>query len=107
MKKKLVLFVLALGLMSFTNGYAASLIDVNPKDSNLVIVVNEDNSYNSVYSESIDTLDAKKWNCTATVTYNGVPVRTFTVTAMDESFLPMACQLAQAMAQEFIDSQEP
>lgn len=45
--------------MSSTNGYTASLIDVNSKDSNLVIVVNDDNSYNSVYSESIDTLDAK------------------------------------------------
>lgn len=47
----------------------------------------------------------QSYSCTATVTYNGQVRRTFTVPATSQANLAYACQLARALAEEYIQSQ--
>lgn len=91
MKKIIVLFVLALGIMSFS-----SSTTVEKQDSSISL-----DQIENEFSIETDVL-SKKWECTATVYYNGVAVASFTVTAVDDGFIGMACELALWQAQQYI-----
>lgn len=99
MKKILVLFVLVFGLMSFAKSDTVTKND---------IITNSEvtfESFNLVNSEYVIETNDQAYECTATVFYNGVAVASFTITAINENFIGMACQLAGALAQEYIDEQ--
>jgi hypothetical protein len=100
MKKILILFVLCLGLMSFTDSSAAEIANENVISNNFVdneISVEHLISY-SVDVENEDVL----YSCRATITYNGTPVASttgFGNTAAE------ACDQARALARLWIAAQ--
>lgn len=93
MKKILVLFVMAFGLMSFSESPSATA------DSNVL----EELNYTSFDVElNFDEEEAFELYCTATVTRNGQYVTHFTYPASTSGGLANACQRARQAAADFI-----
>lgn len=105
MKKILFLFIVICGVTSFANNSNESSTEfIINKNSNLNVfdtVLHQSATYVLDKEYTVKTT-FQQYICTATVYYNGVAVESFSVPAVNEAFLGMACQLAYALAQEYI-----
>lgn len=96
MKKILVLFVLCLGLMSFTDSSALETATENVVSNNLV-----DIEISTEYVV-IDNVDDALYSCRATITYNGEPVASTTGFGLTAAG---ACAQARLLAMAWIAAQ--
>lgn len=98
MKKIIVLFVLSIGLMSFSNSSTLKIADENIVSNN---ISESDVSTEYLINYNLDIEDAL-FSCRATITYNGTPVASttgFGATAAD------ACANARLLARLYIFAQ--